>query len=114
MPPRVAGEVINPRRTFPRAILRGVATVGFLYLSMALTVVLVLPGDTTGSQQITAFSTLLQIASGHTLSQAGDMVAVGTAGAVHERLGAGSLACGLLPGAHRAAAGQAGPGVGTR
>jgi amino acid efflux transporter len=43
---------------------------------MALTVVLVLPRDTTGSQQITAFSTLLQIASGHALSQAGDMVAV--------------------------------------
>ncbi len=72
----VAGEVVNPRRTFPRAILRGVATVGFLYLSMALTVVLVLPRDTAGSQQITAFSTLLQIASGHGLSQVGDMVAV--------------------------------------
>jgi amino acid efflux transporter len=72
----VAGEVINPRRTFPRAIRRAVATVGFLYLSMALTVVLVLPRDTTGSQQITAFSTLLQIATGHALSQAGDMVAV--------------------------------------
>ena len=72
----VAEEVINPRRTFPRAILRGVATVGFLYLSMALTVVLVLPRDTTDSQQITAFSTLLQIASGHGLSQVGDMVAV--------------------------------------
>jgi amino acid transporter len=72
----VAGEVVNPRRTFPRAIGRGVATVGFLYLSMALTVVLVLPRDAAGSQQITAFATVLQIASGHALSQAGDMVAV--------------------------------------
>src|SRR5260370_26268361 len=71
----VAEEVVNPHRTFPRAILRGVATVGFLYLSMALTVVLVLPRDTTDSQQITAFSTLLRIASGHALSQVGDMVA---------------------------------------
>ena len=43
---------------------------------MALTVVLVLPPDATDSQQITAFSTLLQIASGHALSQVGDMVAV--------------------------------------
>jgi amino acid efflux transporter len=72
----VAGEVVNPRRTFPRAILRGVATVGFLYLSMALTVVLVLPRNAADSQQIAAFSTLLQIASGHALSQVGDVVAV--------------------------------------
>jgi amino acid efflux transporter len=72
----VAEEVVNPRRTFPHAILTGVATVGFLYLSMAFTVVLVLPGNTTGSQQIAAFSTLLTIATGHALSQVGDMVAV--------------------------------------
>ncbi len=72
----VAEEVINPRRTFPRAIGRGVAIVGFLYLSMALTVVLVLPRDTASSQQITAFSTLLKIASGHSLSRVGDIVAV--------------------------------------
>ncbi len=72
----VAEEVLNPGRTFPRAILGGVVIVGFLYLSMALTVLLVLPANTASSEQITAFATLLKIASGHSLWQVGDIVAV--------------------------------------
>lgn len=72
----VAEEVVNPSRTFRRAIALAVFVIGFLYLAMAATVVLVVPPEAAEGSQITAFTTLLQIVSGETLARAGGVVAV--------------------------------------
>ena len=72
----VAEEVADPPRTFPKAIFWAVLSVGALYFAMALTVVLVLPSSGSNGQQITAFSTLLKVASGREVSQVGNVVAV--------------------------------------
>lgn len=72
----VAEEVVDPAKTFPRAILVAVLLVGGLYVAMALTVVLVVPESVGSAEKITAFSTLLEIASGRRLAQAGNLVAV--------------------------------------
>ncbi len=72
----VAEEVVDPRRTFPRAILLAIFGVGALYLAMAVTIILVLPPGVAEGKQITAFATLLQVASGREMSQAGNVVAI--------------------------------------
>ncbi|MDL4773927.1 MULTISPECIES: APC family permease [Thermomonosporaceae] len=72
----VAEEVVDPHRTFPRAIFLAVFGVGALYLAMAVTVTLVLPPGAAKGEQITAFATLLQVASGREMSQVGNVVAI--------------------------------------
>ncbi|GGN78676.1 amino acid permease [Actinoplanes lobatus] len=72
----VAEEVVDPQRTFPRAIFLAVFLVGVLYFMMALTVVLVVPSEAASGEQITAFSTLLKIASGRSIAIVGNIVAV--------------------------------------
>ncbi|OLF11289.1 APC family permease [Actinophytocola xanthii] len=72
----VAEEVVEPRRTYPRAILWAVLAVGALYLAMSVTVVLVLPAGATEGSQITAFATLLQVASGREVALVGNVVAI--------------------------------------
>lgn len=72
----VAEEVVDPARTYPRAILVAVLAVGVLYIAMAATVLLVLPPAMGEGEQITAFSTLLQVASGHSVGIVGNVVAI--------------------------------------
>lgn len=72
----VAEEVIEPAKTYPKAIFWAVVGVGALYFAMALAVVLVLPGRAPGGMQITAFATLLQVATGREVSQIGNVVAL--------------------------------------
>lgn len=72
----VAEEVVDPGRTFRKAIALAVAAIGFLYLAMSATIVLVVPPGATEGSQITAFTTLLRIVSGETMSQVGAVVAV--------------------------------------
>ncbi|SFB25707.1 amino acid efflux transporter [Amycolatopsis marina] len=72
----VAEEVVDPARTFRKAIALAVFVIGFLYLAMAATIVLVVPPGTAEGSQITAFTTLLRIVSGETMSQVGGVVAV--------------------------------------
>jgi amino acid efflux transporter len=72
----VAEEVVDPRRTYPRAILAAVLAVGGLYLAMAATVLLVLPPVAAEGKQITAFTTLLEVASGRSVATAGNVVAI--------------------------------------
>lgn len=72
----VAEEVIDPKRTFRKAILLSVLAVGLLYLAMAVTIVLVLPDGASEGEQIIAFATLLQVASGAQVAQVGNVVAV--------------------------------------
>ncbi|GAA2524700.1 APC family permease [Winogradskya humida] len=72
----VAEEVVDPPRTFPRAIFLAVFLVGALYFLMAVTVILVVPADVASGEQITAFTTLLKIASGQSIAIVGNIVAV--------------------------------------
>lgn len=72
----VAEEVVNPGRTFRKAIALAVFVIGFLYLAMAATIVLVVPAGATEGSQITAFTTLLRIVSGETMARVGGVVAV--------------------------------------
>src|SRR5918999_3043181 len=72
----VAEEVVDPHRTFPRAILLATFGVGALYLAMAVTIILVLPPGAGEGKRITAFATLLQVASGREMSQVGNVVAI--------------------------------------
>ncbi|MFE0028545.1 APC family permease [Amycolatopsis sp. NPDC059021] len=72
----VAEEVVDPRRTFRKAIALAVFVIGFLYLTMAATIVLVVPPGAAEGSQITAFTTLLRIVSGETLARVGGIVAV--------------------------------------
>ena len=58
-------------------VIGTVLAVGALYLTMSITIMLVLPsGVGGGGRQLTAFATLLQVASGHEISQVGSVVAV--------------------------------------
>lgn len=72
----VAEEVVDPRRTYGKAILWAVIAVGALYLTMSITVVLVLPPGATGGAQITAFATLLRVVGGPAAARLGNVVAV--------------------------------------
>ncbi|MGJ9423278.1 APC family permease [Aeromicrobium sp. CF3.5] len=72
----VAEEVVNPKRTYPRAILVAVFAIGFLYFAMALTVLMVVPPAAGQGEQITAFTTLLEVASGSSVAKLGNVVAV--------------------------------------
>ncbi|PID54428.1 MAG: hypothetical protein CSA58_11275 [Micrococcales bacterium] len=71
----VAEEVIDPGRTFPRAIAVAVVAVGALYFAMATTIVLVQPAGTTRTEGITAFSDLLRAGFGSSAATAGNLVA---------------------------------------
>jgi amino acid efflux transporter len=71
----VAEEVVDPRRTFPRAIAAAVAIVGGLYLLMALTTVLFVPAGTSRTEGITAFDTILSSAVGENAATVGNIVA---------------------------------------
>jgi amino acid efflux transporter len=71
----VAEEVVNPRRTFPKAIAAAVIIVGVLYLVMALTVLLSLPKGASRAEGITAFSTVLANSVGSGAATAGKLVA---------------------------------------
>ncbi|WP_158841572.1 APC family permease [Saccharothrix deserti] len=72
----VAEEVVEPAKTYPKAIFWAVVSVGTLYFAMAVAVVLVLPREAAGGKQITAFATLLQVATGREISQIGNVVAL--------------------------------------
>jgi amino acid efflux transporter len=72
----VAEEVVDPRRTYRKAILWAVLAVGALYMTMSVTVVLVLPPGAADGEQITAFATLLQVVGGPEASRIGNVVAV--------------------------------------
>ncbi|SRR6266568_269163 len=72
----VAEEVVDPRRTYRKAILWAVIAVGALYLAMSVTVILVLPPGATDGAQITAFATLLQVVGGPVAARLGNVVAV--------------------------------------
>jgi amino acid efflux transporter len=72
----VAEEVVDPQRTYRKAILWAVLAVGALYMGMSVTVVLVLPPGAAGGEQITAFATLLQVVVGPGAAQLGNVVAV--------------------------------------
>lgn len=71
----VAEEVLDPDRTFPRAIGVAVVAVGALYLAMATTIVLVQPSGTSRAEGITAFSGLLRAGFGGSAVTVGNLVA---------------------------------------
>lgn len=71
----VAEEVVDPRRTFPRAIAAAVMIVGALYLLMSLTTVLYLPTDASRAEGITAFTTILTRSVGSEAATVGNLVA---------------------------------------
>jgi amino acid efflux transporter len=73
----VAEEVVDPERTFPRAIVIGVVLVGALYLLMVLTVILVVPATIGAEQGSTSFSHLLAVSGGPVFARLGSLVAVG-------------------------------------
>jgi amino acid efflux transporter len=72
----VAEEVVNPQRTFPRAIIIGVVLVGTIYLLMVLTVILVVPSSIGAEQGSTSFSYLLAVSGGPVFARLGSLVAV--------------------------------------
>jgi amino acid efflux transporter len=73
----VAEEVVDPERTFPKAIFLGVILVGLIYLYMAVTVTLVLPKDISYSAASTSFSYLLKTIGGTSLASMGSIMAAG-------------------------------------
>lgn len=73
----VAEEVVDPDRTFPRAILVGVILVGAIYVTMAATVVLSLSMETGFASGATSFSYILQRIGGPEVGAAGSIVAAG-------------------------------------
>lgn len=73
----VAEEVVDPDRTFPRAILIGVVLVGAIYLTMAVTVILSLPPEAGFSSGATSFSYILARIGGSEVAAVGSLVAAG-------------------------------------
>ncbi len=72
----VAEEVVNPKKTFPRAIFYAVSIVGSLYFLIALAVILVIPPEFSIEQKVTPFATLLFIIGGEKVTFLANVIAV--------------------------------------